>query len=442
MMTTANANSVSKEAVAATNTDPNEAVAALMLAVKPAAKMYLRQPLFLAFFSVDLLVATAVAPQEKKSIILYVLLAVTLAFSIVATSLEWYLLRKLDLKNKTLEPKRKERRTSSLLFVYRAMRLSPNSVWPVLVPTISIFFLLLIRILFVDHFSTNPPDLDFGPKHGDPDQPNIAFTPGGSTFGHCIQGVIATLFMYMPDGAFLTRWTPLSQNHPMFQPKWLSFLALADLVSKMGTIYPVYNFIKRMIKSPTTFATSSYMNNCCEWVMGAMVGLALGMIFAACVKHVFIRKVLEAEREELSNDSNSNVINNSTHEERYDIAAASAAFSLKEAPNKTQPPDGCLPIVCVTLSNILAILFLLSVGGACAVTGLTWNNCLDGGDDCGNYGEDTNWVVFTILILVPLVISGACLLFRKHSRNVLGKGIVFRINQASTATGVASGGDV
>ena len=48
-------------------------------------------------------------------------------------------------------------------------------------------------------------------------------------------------------------------------------------------VYPVYNLVKRALRSPRNFAASSFANNAAEWVIGFQLGIAVAMVIAAKV---------------------------------------------------------------------------------------------------------------------------------------------------------------
>jgi len=173
-------------------------------------------PLILAVVSLGLLIATVLSLSENKSLQLCMLLAVTLIFSATSAALEWRV-RILFFNDGDLLPA-----------VYNGLKLPRARRWLIIAPSISLLILLFVRLLFIEHFSTDPAALDFGSKYCDPDEPNVSFT-GESSFGHWIQGFIAALFAYPAVSGVLAR---LWRDKPLvlvLPRAW--FLLLADFAS-------------------------------------------------------------------------------------------------------------------------------------------------------------------------------------------------------------------
>lgn len=329
------------------------------------------QPLILAFVSLGLLIATSASSLQNKSLKLYLLLATILIASIISVALETRI-------------KHKYQDDAALLhYVERGLRLTRTSRVLIIAPTVSLAILLFVRLLFTDHFLTIPVYLDFGPKHGDPDRPNIAFT-GGSSFGHWIQGFIATFFAYPAVNevcARLFRPKPLVLSPPRH---W--FLLLAEFASSFFTVYPLYNFVKRVMRSPDTFATSSYMNNGCEWAFGGLVGISLGMLFTSMTKKSIV-KALKGTNEKSDGDD-----------------TISYPFA------KIQGGSGCFARLFLGFAQMVGFFFLLSVFGAAILTGITWNNCEDDDTECANFDTDLPSTGLLVgLVLIPTVVCGVAM---------------------------------
>ena len=180
-------------------------------------------PLAIAAISLGLLIAAILSPSTNKWTGLYVLLPISIFFSAISAAWEWKLARSKNEKD-----------------VVTDLPMAASLKWLVVIPSISFFLLLFVRLLFKEHFSSDAAALDFGYKHGDPDSPNLAFR-GGSSWGHWIQGFVATLCAYASTA---------SNDNPKISLK-------LECASYLGTVYIVYNFVKRVIRTPNTFATSS-----------------------------------------------------------------------------------------------------------------------------------------------------------------------------------------
>lgn len=62
---------------------------------------------------------------------------------------------------------------------------------------------------------------------------------------------------------------------------------LQGLAASFVIVYPLYNIIKRVLKSAESFASSSFSNNCSEWALGFSLGITGGLLCSliAVAKH-------------------------------------------------------------------------------------------------------------------------------------------------------------
>lgn len=325
-------------------------------------------PLAMAAVSLGLLIATAVSSSENKYTGLYALLSVSLFFSAISAGWEW-----------RLGKSRNEKLSSAI-----DIPMAPTLKWLVMVPSVSLFILLLVRLLCVGHFSTDPAALDFGDKHGNPDEPNLSFR-GGSDWGHWGQGFVATLCAYAASAVVAApgQWNARAGG---------KIYVKLEAASYAGTVYPVYNGVKRFLQTPETFATSSYTSNGCEWALGSWVGIACGMLVMACAKQRKLKQPQDDDDEErrgYHNASSSSQGSDNPSTAKNSVALFWANFVL-------------------FLTRTIGTLFCVSVMCASVLTGLTWNNCSDGGTECGNYGEDQQPIGITVgLATIPLMVA-AC----------------------------------
>lgn len=124
---------------------------------------------------------------------------------------------------------------------------------------------LTIRLLGSGSFGGHVAAFDFGLKCGANVNASIckqneAFTPNFNSVGHCLQGALSLLLlveMALPKGAF-----PL----------------ILHLATCFMAGYPVYNIVKRAVKSVSSFAASSFSNNGAEWAMGFVFGISVGLV--------------------------------------------------------------------------------------------------------------------------------------------------------------------
>lgn len=330
--------------------------------------------LFLASVSLCLLIATAVSSLENQSIVLYFLLAAILVFSFASAALETSI-RKYFCDDSALTA-----------VVDNGLKPTWASMLLIIAPSTSLSILLLVRLLSIEHFSTNPAALNFGFKQNY--DANVSFE-GGSAFGHWIQGVIATVFAYPAVTGVLSR---LCRGKPLLlAPPRSWVLLLGDFASFAFTFYPSYNFVKRMVRTPETFATSSYMNNGCEWAFGSIVGVSVGMLLTSITKW----RVIEALRQ-------ANWTSSESYSKSYPFAKVESIIDERLV---------FFSWVCRGVARMFGVLFLASVIAAAAVMGITWNNCEKGGEDCTSFEmEEGSPGLIIGLVMIPTAVIGVCLL--------------------------------
>lgn len=219
---------------------------------------------------------------------------------------------------------------------------SDQDVWWIHLPSLSLLVIFFFRLVAgQQNFQTYPSGLDFGPKYGlvysddgSPVETNVAFDPEFNTWTHCLQGVFAATLAYV--GVIL------QQNGRRWY--WIvSFIASAL------TIYPIYNFLKRAIKSHETFATSSYSNNGTEWAFGFWGGMALGQ----CLYYFHLTR----------NKGTDGVANSS----RLVRDGQDESEASKSSVTATR--------IVTILRALLGGALWITVYGSAILYGYTWNNC-------------------------------------------------------------------
>eukprot|EP00536_Pseudo-nitzschia_multiseries_P005633 jgi/Psemu1/285919/fgenesh1_pg.108_\ len=283
----------------------------------------------------------------------------------------------------------------------------------VFAPSFSLSILLLIRLFSRYHFFTRPALLDFGPKKGDYIfASNISFYGGGfSSFGHYIQGFLASFLSRVKckskkrdnenirdrDGGNENEDDPTLTWRCGSTPPDMSFVNIA---AYLFTIYPTYNFVKRCIRTPDTFATSSYMNNGMEWALGFWSGHSAGFI-----ADIVSFKKMHEDRATSSSDSTADTVSITSQITAQDEAISSMGITTitpaAEDENKRSCPCSAL-FVFLMFGWVVGFCFLVSVFGACAMTGYTWNMCEGESTECVNYNaEGATGVIAFVITMVP-----------------------------------------
>jgi hypothetical protein len=251
-----------------------------------------------------------------------------------------------------------------------------QDVWWIFVPSLSLLMIMFLRLVAGQkHFQTFPPNIDFGPKYGlvyaddgAAVETNIAFDPEFNTVTHCLQGVFAAILAFV--GALMSqsgrRW------------HWI-----VSMIASALTIYPIYNFVKRVIKSHETFATSSFSNNGMEWAFGFWGGLACGQ----CVYYYFLTRRQSATDGPIKSN----------------LLEGEAGGDNKQTKLTT-------PRIITILRSLLAGALWITVYGSAVLYGYTWNNCQapeDDNQECiFDPSDGANVGVIIGYVLVPIVFSG------------------------------------
>lgn len=136
-----------------------------------------------------------------------------------------------------------------------------------------LFCMLVVRLFSVKQFGGSWAGLNFGLKANSGKQ-NRAFTADPETVGHFIQGVLSCLLFPHIDPLFFGKTGSQERNIGLIL--W----CVKEAVVPFVVVYPVYNIIKRGIKTASQFATSSFCNNGMEWALGFLVGLSLGLLLS------------------------------------------------------------------------------------------------------------------------------------------------------------------
>lgn len=156
--------------------------------------------------------------------------------------------------------------------------------------------IIMVRIDATDIFGGHKQNLDFGIKStGTGDESNIAMTNVATTYGHFLQGFLASFLSFPAVVGLLARLpnsylnresyanpdstnTPSNSRYSMLlgsSPKF-SIIILLQLAAACMTIYPSYSGIKRLIKSSESFSRTSHLNNVTEWLLGSLLGIGIG----------------------------------------------------------------------------------------------------------------------------------------------------------------------
>jgi len=235
----------------------------------------------------------------------------------------------------------------------KLLPLSKSVTWWIFVPSWSLFWILFLRLVppGQEQFQTYPPDLDFGPKYGivysndqTPEETNVAFDPEFNTVTHCLQGVLAPVLAYVGN-VILSKTTTSTPKYQCYT-YWLVSTAASAM-----TIYPTYNFVKRVVKSHETFATSSFSNNGAEWALGFLLGVAVGQFVQAAVVASGCGSCWSR------------------------TATTTTSLLPGESNAESKSLHDSTPRLVSFLQWLLGSLLVLSVIGSAILFGYTWNNC-------------------------------------------------------------------
>jgi len=177
------------------------------------------------------------------------------------------------------------------------MRPSPSSISLLHSSGLILLVTLCIRLGATDQFGGHPANLDFGIKgYGDGD--NVAFTLNFASFGHCIQGALASFLSYPAVTGLVARVCGSKSegiDHAratssfFFKIPSVYVLLLCQLISASMTVYPSYSLIKRAMKDLEEFSRTSHMNNTTEWVLGYVLGVGVGWLVTILVQKHMLR---------------------------------------------------------------------------------------------------------------------------------------------------------
>jgi len=129
-----------------------------------------------------------------------------------------------------------------------------------------IYLTILTRLLCFTHFGGSVGSFSFGLKcDGNECKENEAFSLSFNSFGHAIQGALSFfLFSDILIGGLKDRW----RKGANWELKQTLLLHMKEIVGVSTCFYPIYNILKRAIKSADTFSRSSFWNNASEWACG------------------------------------------------------------------------------------------------------------------------------------------------------------------------------
>lgn len=131
--------------------------------------------------------------------------------------------------------------------------------------------LVFVRIYNESQFSSTFNNMDFGPKPNSTEH-SYAFD-NIESIGHVCWGFLIIPFFGVVklNGVIKT---------------------LVNELLGMGlVVYPVYNFIKRVLKSHEDFSRSSYFNNQFEWVYGTYIGILISILIVNTRKQHMINEI-------------------------------------------------------------------------------------------------------------------------------------------------------
>lgn len=147
-----------------------------------------------------------------------------------------------------------------------------------LIGGMSLVIELVIRLLCSPAFGGFAAAMDFGIKC-DPSSSrcdrNDSFSPSFNSFGHCVQGALSVLLLPNVENA------AACAGAPRLPTRRKLILSLSSFVAA----YPIYNVVKRAVRGPSGFASSSFSNNAAEWAMGFVLGLSVGIAGTAVAMH-------------------------------------------------------------------------------------------------------------------------------------------------------------
>lgn len=255
-------------------------------------------------------------------------------------------------------------------------------------PSLALFALLSLRLfLGAPVFEGDPPSLDFGWKYGvtaegnedyqDDIEKSIAFTPEFNSYGHAVQGFLASLF-----GSSYNLGGPLRNLFPYLM-----------------TLYPTYNLVKRFLGAGDAFAGSSFSNNGFEWAAGFALGLAVRHAFFALKLLVFVP--LSWKGDVLLDESDTASFGEYQKE----------SGKGKNGRNTRLPAGGddSQNVSAMTrfVQYLLAFSLTATVFAAAILFGATWNSCLEETTCVNAESQDQDVDGFSIKILTVMTVVPA-----------------------------------
>lgn len=304
-------------------------------------------------------------------------------------------------------------------------------------PSIALCVLLVGRLFATENFQAHPVNLDFGPKYGfvsaESDgtlvyEPNIAFTPHFNSFGHSIQGVLASFLSFPAVSGYLCRKLTTTVGGKFAMKRAIPILLFLSLVSSLMAIYPIYNLIKRVFKNGRTFATTSFLNNAMEWAMGYLIGVSVGLLVTVLVRRQLLLVLPKdhdggaiefAKQFEVipfdgnNDDSSSSSSSSDNSSDSNDIVVrdpeggqhrlskdAMFGFGKPEEYEPTMTSKLALQIT-KAISNIVLLVFAFNTLLGCIFMGLSWNKCREEDlESCVNSRTNGNYIDKGILIFL------------------------------------------
>ena len=256
------------------------------------------------------------------------------------------------------------------------MRPSPISISLLHSSGVVILVSLAIRLDATDRFGGSPANLDFGVKAGDGE--NIAFGPSFASFGHCVQGVLASFLSYPAVAGVIARicgsrsssYQGSATSSFLLKKPNVYVLLFCQLVSALTTIYPPYSLIKRVMKDVEEFSVTSHMNNTTEWVLGYVLGVGIGWFVTVLVQKYFVE--LSGFREQNENGRLSQISAQLTVSEESNLGGNVEYGFGKSSEYKSMAPSILYSIVSILSTLLLSLVSVASLSTGVLI-GLTWN---------------------------------------------------------------------
>ena len=282
--------------------------------------------------------------------------------------------------------------------------------------SITLLIIIVVRLDATEQFGGHIANLDFGEKsNGGGD--NIAFTPGWTTYGHCLQGILASLLSYPAVVGLIARIRIRigcggskrsdaggSSNSILLTRPSVAMLLLCQLASAVMTIYPTYSLIKRLHKSYDYFAQSSHLNNTTEWILGYVLGVGIGWLVTTLVERSFLVLAGLSSRDEDGNDeSKLSIVSKGLSVSESDVTGT-ARYGFGIA---SEYKESISPVVVNLVSGLCAlILGIFSIGVLLTgvFTARTWNF-----DEY--YGYRSNDDMTAVFVAVYVIVLAAMTFF-------------------------------